>query len=61
MLYVGLMCAYVIPAGSMMAGMVFGHQTMKTKDAYIFGLLFLVVDLVVMLLMMPLLNVLFIY
>lgn len=61
MMYVGLMCAYVTPAGSMMAGMVFGHQTMKAKDAYIFGLLFLVVALIVMLLMMPLLNALFAY
>lgn len=61
MMYVALMCAYVTPAGSMMAGMVFGHQTMKAKDAYIFGLLFLVVALFMMLIMMPLLNTMFVY
>lgn len=61
MMYIGFMCAYVTPAGSMMAGMVFGHQNMKAKDAYIFGLLFLVVSLVIVLLMMPLLNTVFVY
>ncbi len=35
-MYLALMCAYVTPAGSMMAGLVFGHETMVRKDAYIF-------------------------
>ena len=61
MMYAALMCAYVTPAGSMMAGMVFGHQTMKAKDAYLFGLLFLAVAMVMMVIMMPLLNVLFVF
>lgn len=60
-MYVMLSCAYVTPAGSMMAGMVFGHETMVRKDAYIFGLLFLIVAIVMMVVMMPLLNSIFVY
>lgn len=59
LIYCSLMCAYVTPAGSMMAGMVFGHKYMVAKDAYLFGLLFLGAALIVLLLMMPLLNICF--
>lgn len=60
LMYLALMCAYVTPAGSMMAGLVFGHETMVRKDAYIFGLLFLAVTCIVAICMIPLLNVLFV-
>lgn len=60
LMYLALMCAYVTPAGSMMAGMVFGHKTMVTKDAYLFGLMFLGVTVLVAICMIPLLNVLFV-
>ena len=60
LMYIALMCAYVTPAGSMMAGLVFGHETMVRKDAYLFGLLFLVVTLIVTVCMIPLLNMLFV-
>lgn len=60
LMYLALMCAYVTPAGSMMAGLVFGHETMVRKDAYMFGLLFLVVTFVVAICMIPLLNLLFV-
>ena len=59
LMYLALMCAYVTPAGSMMAGIVFGHKDMVRKDAYIFGLLFLGVTLLVSIGMIPLLNILF--
>lgn len=59
LMYLALMCAYVTPAGSMMAGLVFGHETMVRKDAYIFGLLFLAATIVVAICMIPLLNILF--
>ena len=58
-MYLALMCAYVTPAGSMMAGLVFGHETMVRKDAYIFGLLFLAATIIVAICMIPLLNILF--
>lgn len=60
LMYIALMCAYVTPAGSMMAGLVFGHETMVRKDAYLFGLLFLIVTLIVTVCMIPLLNMLFV-
>lgn len=59
LMYIALTSAYVTPAGSMMAGMVFGHETMKRQDAYLFGLLFLIVTLVLGVLMIPLLNMVF--
>lgn len=61
LMYGALSCAYVTPAGSMMAGMVFGHKHMKAKDAYLFGLLFLGAAIIVMLCMIPLLNIAFAY
>lgn len=60
LMYLALMCAYVTPAGSMMAGLVFGHETMVRKDAYMFGLLFLAVTFIVAICMIPLLNMLFV-
>lgn len=59
LMYLALMCAYVTPAGSMMAGIVFGHKDMVRKDAYLFGLIFLGVTLLVSIGMIPLLNRLF--
>ena len=59
LMYLALMCAYVTPAGSMMAGMVFGHEYMERKDAYIFGIVFLVVTIVIAICMIPLLNIVF--
>lgn len=59
MIYMSLACAYVTPAGSMMAGLVFGHQDMVKKDAYIFGFAFLIVNFIVLIAMMPLCNLLF--
>lgn len=59
LMYLALMCAYVTPAGSMMAGIVFGHKAMVRKDAYLFGLLFLVVTIIVAIAMIPLLNIAF--
>lgn len=59
LMYLALCCAYVTPAGSMMAGMVFGHESMVRKDAYIFGLLFLGVTLAVSICLIPLWNILF--
>lgn len=59
LMYLALMCAYVTPAGSMMAGIVFGHKDMVRKDAYLFGLIFLGVTLFISICMIPLLNGLF--
>lgn len=59
MIYLSLMCAYVTPAGSMMAGLVFGHQDMTRKDAYKYGMAFLIVNFIVLLVMMPLCNIVF--
>lgn len=59
LMYLALMCAYVTPAGSMMAGMVFGHEYMESKDAYIFGIVFLVITIVIAVCMIPLLNIVF--
>ncbi|MDO4280065.1 MAG: hypothetical protein Q4C56_00390 [Peptococcaceae bacterium] len=59
MLYLSLMCAYVTPAGSMMAGLVFGHKEMVRKDAFLFGACFLIVNFLVLLCLMPLGNLLF--
>ena len=59
MMYFSLMCAYVTPAGSMMAGLVFGHKDMARKDAYIFGLMFLLVNFIMLIILMPLCNMLF--
>lgn len=59
LMYLALMCAYATPAGSMMAGMVFGHKTMVRKDAYMWGVVFLLVTIVVAICMIPLLNILF--
>ena len=43
----------------MMAGMVFGHEYMESKDAYIFGIVFLVITIVIAVCMIPLLNIVF--
>lgn len=59
LMYLALCCAYVTPAGSMMAGMVFGHESMVRKDAYFFGLLFLVMTMLVAICLIPLWNILF--
>ena len=60
MIYAALCCAYVTPAGSMMAGMVFGHKEMVRKDAYLYGTIFLLVCMVVCVVMFPLLSKMFV-
>lgn len=59
MMYLSLMCAYVTPAGSMMAGLVFGNKDMVRKDAYIMGLVFLIVGTIVLIVLMPVCNIVF--
>ena len=59
MMYLSLMCAYVTPAGSMMAGLVFGNKDMVRKDAYILGLVFLIVSTIVLIILMPVCNIVF--
>lgn len=59
MLYLVLCCAYATPAGSMMAGLIFGHKDVPTKDAYLFGWMFLAVSIVILICLMPLCNMLF--
>lgn len=59
MLYIALMCAYVTPAGSMMAGMVFGNKDIPRKDAYLFGILFFSVTMVLLICLMPVCNIVF--
>ncbi|MDR0434678.1 MAG: hypothetical protein LBH21_06410 [Gracilibacteraceae bacterium] len=58
--YIILNCAYVTPAASMQAGFVHGHPDIATRDAYIFGILLLVLTyLVLMVIGIPLGNMVF--
>ena len=59
MIYLVLCCAYATPAGSMMAGLLFGNKDVPVKDSYLFGWLFLIVTIIILICLMPLCNLLF--
>ncbi len=55
-----LMMAFVTPAASMNAGMIFGHPWLTPKTAYLQGTLHLVIGLAIALILgLPLANLLF--
>ena len=54
-----LSCAFATPAASAVAGMIFGHQDVNRKDAYLFGWLFFIVSTIVLIAMIPLCNILY--
>ena len=55
-----LQCAYATPAGSMMAGFIFGHKTVPRKYAYLFGIMFYLVSTIILIvLLIPLGNIFF--
>jgi len=58
-IYILLQSAYATPAGSMMAGVVFGNEDIPKKDAYFMGWLFVAVSVIVLICMVPLCNMLF--
>lgn len=58
-IYFTLQCAYVTPAASMQAGFIFGHEHANRKDAYLFGLMFMIVSFIVLLLLTPICNMIF--
>ena len=55
-----LMMAFVTPAASMNAGMIFGHPWLNAKTAYMQGILHLVIGLAIAVIIgLPLANILF--
>lgn len=54
-----LQCAYATPAGSMQAGMLFGNEWVARKDAFLYGTMFFIVNLILLLLMIPICNSVF--
>ena len=60
MIYIALNAAYVTPAGSMNSAMVHGHECMNKKDAYIMGLVYLLIIFALLIVIgLPLGNILF--
>lgn len=60
MLFIILQCAYVTPAASMNSAMVHGHECMIKKDAYILGVAYLVITILLLSIVgIPLGNLLF--
>ena len=57
LVYMALVCAYATPAASATAGLIFGHQDVKTSDSYLFGWMFLIVSLLVLLVLFPICNI----
>jgi len=55
-----LSCAFATPAASAVAGMIFGHQNVNRKDAYLFGWLFFITSVIVLVVMIPLCNILYV-
>lgn len=53
MLYVTLNCAFVTPAASMQSAMVHGHEAVTKKYAYIFGIMVLVLNWIILTLLIP--------
>ena len=58
-IYFSLQCAYVTPAASMMAGVLFGKEDTPVKHVYLYGLMFFVASCIVLLGMNPLCDILF--
>jgi len=58
-LYLVLQAAYATPAGCMAAGLLFGHEQVTTKNAYLFGGMFVIVNMIVVLCMIPAFNMFF--
>ena len=52
--------AYATPAASAVAGLLFGHPDVNKKDAYCFGWLYYIISVVVLLVMIPLCNILYV-
>ncbi len=59
MLYFTLLCSYVSPAGSMMGGLIFGNDSIIKKNAITFGIVFLLVNYISLIILFPLCNLLF--
>lgn len=53
MLYVTLNCAFVTHAASMQSAMVHGHEAVTKKYAYIFGIMVLVLNWIILTLLIP--------
>ncbi len=56
MMYLALCCAYATPAGSWMAGMLFGNEDVPTKNSYLFGWMFTIISLIILICLMPICN-----
>lgn len=48
LLFIILQCAYITPAASMQAALVHGHERIIKKDAYILGIAFFIIEIVVL-------------
>ena len=60
MLFIALNMAYCTPAGSFQAALVFGHDQMERKHAYLYGIMLLIVTFIVYAVVgIPLGNVVF--
>ncbi len=60
MLFITLNMAYCTPAGSFQAALVFGHESMERKHAYLYGIMLLIITFIVYSCVgIPLGNVLF--
>ncbi len=58
-LYAALCCSFGTPAASMQAGLIFGHDEVPSKHAYLLGWAYYAVTVIIVIAMIPLCNILF--
>ena len=58
-LYAALCCSFGTPAASMQAGLIFGHDEVPSKHAYLLGWAYYLVTVIIVIAMIPLCNILF--
>lgn len=54
--YFAMQCAYGTPAGSMMAGLIFGKEGISAKEAYFHGWFFFITTIIAIAISLPIMN-----
>ena len=59
LIFATLSCSYATPAASMQAALIFAHDDVPPKYAYILGWMYYIVSCIVLIIMIPLFNIIF--
>lgn len=59
LIFAALSCSYATPAASMQAALIFAHDDVPGKHAYLLGWLYYIVSCIILIAMIPLFNILF--